>query len=340
MNQDHVNEYCDKGLVVIPSVLNEQEILEARRGLHESLMSYGCDVNALYDTAGTLESLSSTGGSGGVLDLFYEEWKLKLNEHPKIVSAVQTLWANTYACCTLENGLTSVFSHPYGAFDPFKGYMYIDRVCFRVPSAVSDRFKVASKMKRKGLQRSLTPHLDCCPHDMFGSNCKKWRPIQAFVSLTDSLEPEQGGFEACPYFHKEFYSWSSKREEEAKQVDLSTGIPPCVGDFTPISMSLDRDKEVLARFKHIPVRAGDLVLWDNKLPHANSRFNKLATPREVVYIGLLPEVSINRLYAKTQLERFRQGEVPTDQWHSCGRKEVCSYSFSDLGRKLMSIDSW
>merc|ERR1711991_575989 len=108
---------------------------------------------------------------------------------------------------------------------------------------------------------SLTPHLDCCPHRMFESDKEipKWRPIQAFLCLTDTLLPNQviqksyhslssrltlrssingfiqGGFEASRGLHENFETWV--RERKWTNADVPNSIsqpPPCVGDFTPI----------------------------------------------------------------------------------------------------------
>jgi hypothetical protein len=49
---------------------------------------------------------------------------------------------------------------------------------------------------------------------------------------------------------------------------------------------------------------------------------------------------MNKCYAEDQLRRFCCGEVPTDQWHDHAGKQECNYSFSDLGRKMMTIDSY
>lgn len=91
--------------------------------------------------------------------------------------------------------------------------MYIDRVCFRVPEIISQKFRV----KKKSLHRSLTPHLDCCPHKLYTSEKEfpKWRPIQAFISLTDTLKINEGGFEAHPGFHIKFNDWVANRKPSA-----------------------------------------------------------------------------------------------------------------------------
>ena len=41
-------------------------------GFHEYLLNRGIDGDNLEETAGKLSELSSTGGSGGVIDAFYQ----------------------------------------------------------------------------------------------------------------------------------------------------------------------------------------------------------------------------------------------------------------------------
>jgi hypothetical protein len=244
-----IDRFIEDGVIVIPNVLDDAEVAAALASFKQSLQEKGCDCTNLDTTARSLGSLSSTYGAGGILDIFYEDWKLQLNEHPSVVSAIQSLWAATYATHTAENP-SAEYSHPYGPFDPHQGYMYIDRVCYRIPSDISAQLGIS---KKKHLQRSLTPHLDCCPHDMYGKD-SKWRPVQAFLCLTDTLLPEQGGFEACPGHHKGFAEWAANR-----LASPGTSAPPCVGDFTPIRPAEDR--AVLEGVRHIPCKAGDLVCW-------------------------------------------------------------------------------
>lgn len=218
--------------------------------------------------------------------------------------------------------------------------MAIDRVCFRVPENISEKFHVKKGKKVQKLQRSLTPHLDCCPHNMFtnddsSSSTKRWKPIQAFIALTDNLEADTGGFEAVPGFHCDFNEWAARRPPTAG-TQLSTA--PCVGSFTPIRPIEDR--EVIEQFRHIPCRAGDLVVWDYRIPHANARFNHSLISREVIYLGFLPYVDVNIAFAREQLKRMNDGVTPVGQWGGSTIGLTCDFEFSDLGRKLMLIDSW
>lgn len=263
---------------------------------------------------------------------------------------------------------------------------------------------------------------------------RKWRPIQALVSLTDEqVEPQKGGFEAAKGFHLEFDTWAKERAPTQQPLpssgnkgstsknckkggasegnlkgkkncsssgasksessgsssssisstpgsgDQSTGglsqaaSPPCVGEYTPIRPR--EDAAVLKRVEHVACRAGDLILWDNRIPHANSLHHLGLAAREAVFLGFLPAVPLNQSYASTQLEAFRAGVPPSDQWieptarglpppetqprndeaghessssriiGSANSQEVENpiagvYEFSPLGRKLMAIDAW
>lgn len=115
---------------------------------------------------------------------------------------------------------------------------------------------------------------------------------------------------------------------------------PCVGEYTHLSPSLDRD--IMQRVKHIPVRAGSVVFWDNRIPHGNSYRNDppaandiaiaangngdgeasfsdvLGTSgsRAVVYCSFLPDVPINRTFVQRQLEDWKMQRAPRvgDRW--------------------------
>mmetsp|Transcript_26880 Transcript_26880/g.56059 ORF Transcript_26880/g.56059 Transcript_26880/m.56059 type:complete len:391 (-) Transcript_26880:71-1243(-) len=283
--------------------------------------------------------------------------------------------------------------HPFGEFECNKGFMYIDRIGYRIPTklaetigkqlstkeisqptllstnklpASSNATKPTPKKKKKKpkpIQRSLTPHFDCCPekyHDTANKN--KWRPIQCFVSLTDNLQPNTGGFEAAPGFHREFRSWvengrqfdrssrgsvgSSSSVDNIEMLSSAQTTPsssppqqhpqPCVGEYTHLNPTHDR--ELMQRVQHVPVKAGSVVFWDNRIPHSNSYRNDPIRPRAndtdeaatddidvslgtcgsraVVYCSFLPDVQINRRFVARQLEDWKMQRAPRvgDRW--------------------------
>lgn len=386
LSQEQISDFLTDGVLVVENVFTEDEINEARLGLRSTLMKYGIDTTRLQETGGNLKHLSSTNGSGGVLDIFYPEWKFKMMFNPKFFSVISQLWDVSFHHQDNNNFLGDKGNvdnddfkrHPFGPFDTSRGYVYIDRIGYRIPTKIAECLGNSgrkSKKKSRPIQRSLTPHLDCCPttilNDYYfnqdksygennnGSNNdptgkmppSKWRPLQSFISLTDNLEPSTGGFEAVKGFHRKFDHWA--RYERKPSVNPSTGeisssSHPCVGEFTPIRPK--EDKDVLSQVTHIPCKKGSVVIWDNRIPHANSWKNNSDQTREVVYASFLPDVDINRKYAEKQLCDYESGLIPRDQWIEVGEnnknktspfERESQYSFSSLfERKLMSIDKW
>lgn len=268
LSASQIEEFKARGVLVVEGVLSDAQVDEALLGLETALLARGVCPDQ-PSSMRNLAALSSTNGAGGVLDLFYDDWKMRLVEHESILQIMLDLFAHTFATCEGD------FAHPYGEFDATKAYAYIDRVCYRVPDTVS----IACGSRKRPLQRGLAPHLDCCPHLLYAEPSRtKWKPIQAFVSLTATLDHDEGGFECCPGHHRRFADWAKLRPGTP-----SSAAPVCVGEFTPIRAAEDAD--VLARFEHIPCGRGALVVWDNRLPHANARCNRSTVTRQVVYIG-------------------------------------------------------
>ena len=249
--------------------------------------------------------------------------------------------------------------HPYGPFNQQQGFMYIDRIGYRLPSElsqslgelISDPNLSKKKKKKASMQRSLTPHLDCCPTSLFPDSATRWRPIQCFVSLTDSLEPNTGGFEIYQHdqgLHRIFDEWVKNRPPTIiTKNSTEMSIPaPCLGNYSHIRPT--EDAEVMQRVGHVPVAAGSAVFWDVRMAHANAYRHEGTSPRAVVYCSFLPNVPLNRDYAlNTQLVKFLAKKPQTDQWNHIVESEEnndmdCSqnYSFSPLGRKLIGLDPW
>jgi hypothetical protein len=370
LNEQQIEEFLREGVLVVDDILNPTEVDQAKRGLVETLTENGVNANDLlvFGTGRALQNLSSTNGSGGVLDVFYPQWKLCVATNPLLFHATCQLWEAAY--CHKNESIDSLDQtdrfkwHPYGTFETTQGFMYIDRIGYRIPTCTAEKLGAemiqgdVGRTKRKvmPLQRSLTPHLDCCPSNLY-SDKTKWRPIQCFVSLTDNLIRNTGGFEAAPGFHRDFENWTKTRQPTvfSKKINGSvkhTTLPaPCLGEYTHIRPKEDSD--VLARIRHIPARAGSAVFWDNRIPHANSYRNDDRQARAVVYCSFLPNVAINREYVHQQLLNFQRGKKPTDQWINVGdddgelTTDVNEHNgsnetptFSPLGRKLMGIDDW
>ena len=378
LESSQIETYLNDGVLVVDNVLSEEELEQANDGLIRSLRGRGVESFDVDDEESALafQKLSSTNGSGGVLDIFHDDWKLQLiATHPKLFSITQQLWKAGHG-----RGGTDRESlpeekrfqwHPYGEVDfENKGYCYIDRIGYRLPTELAQEWgdrihkrnartnstTPTSKKKKKlrSIQRSLTPHLDCCP-DTFYENTNKWRPIQCFVSLTDNLQANTGGFEAVlGGFHRTFDEWARTRNMDSTSENGTAADPaPCLGEYTHIRPK--EDMHVMKRVCHIPVKAGSAVFWDNRIPHANAYRNDNNTlARAVVYASFLPDIELNRRYVKNQLQAWKLRQPIRDQWNHIPEEndsieeEILGKTnsaenetiFSDLGKKLMGIELW
>jgi len=400
LTEYQVRNFLENGILVVEDVLTPLQLEETREGLSKSLLEYGVDVNNLTNTASNIRYLSSTNGAGGILDVYYPQWKMKIALNEKNFRITTELWQAAFIC----NGESiddlskdDYFKfHPYGIFDSRKGYAYIDRIGYRLSTVLSEElgserrqivvnnlssvgdYNIVDVSKRNKntnvpLQRCLCPHLDCCPYTVYSplNNDKekklKWRPIQCFISLTENMKPNTGGFEAAPGFHRQFMEWKrhilpsrviSNPMNKRRENTLGRNPSFCVGEY--MHMRQKEDKDVIQMIRHIAVPAGSAVFWDNRIPHGNSYRNDTDIPREVVYCSFLPDVDINRKFIRSQLEDWKRRRLPKegDRWVGLkenvtdfingifdeievnGMKEDECQHFTDFEKKLMGIKDW
>lgn len=382
MLEEQIQTFLKDGILVVDNVLTPDQVENALQALSETLArNASIDTENLSATGHGLQKLSSTNGSGGVLDLFYDDWKCEIATNPRLFRVTTQLWGASY--CHKGETLEELSEdeayrwQPYGPFDCSKGFCYMDRIGYRLPTELATQLgadlqdkeesatnnaKKQKKKKSMAIQRSLTPHLDCCPDTFFSPDKSKWRPIQCFISLSDTPEPNMGGFEAAPGFHRQFNRWAAdrapttqtlkkKQQIRGKRVVTEEEVffpAPCIGEYT--HMRPGEDSDVMERVQHISVRAGSAVFFDNRTPHANAYRHDGNRPRTVVYCSFLPDVAINRPFVCQQLSKWRRGVPPNDQWVGDGTGEDDSDErdqdmlnkawLTPLARKLMSIDPW
>ena len=132
LTPDQINTYHRDGILVVHDLLSHSELLEARAGLANTLLKEnGVDVCNLSTTGHNLINASSTNGAGGVLDIFYPDWKMKIATNERLFHMTCQLWKETY-CYSGEKGSDGILNedeansykwHPYGKFDYDRGYM-------------------------------------------------------------------------------------------------------------------------------------------------------------------------------------------------------------------------
>jgi hypothetical protein len=145
--------------------------------------------------------------------------------------------------------------------------------------------------------------------------------LQGVLALTDTAA-DQGGFRCIPSLWNDRYAWPSK--------------PIIAPNGEEDWLAITNSREIV----YVEAKAGDLIVWDSRLPHGNSK-NLSATPRVAFYILMGP--TDNEALRQANIESWRSGRcVPwwrdrpgydrTEPWPPA--------DLTDLGRKLLGLDNW
>ncbi len=149
--------------------------------------------------------------------------------------------------------------------------------------------------------------------------------VQGVLALTDTSEA-MGGFQCVPGFHRVLDKWIATQPADRNPYapDLNA-LPPGM-KVTPI-----------------PMRAGDLLIWDTLLAHGNGH-NVSARPRLAQYITMLPVGSEEERLAR--IERWRKRQKPPNDRAFPGdprrleEMQGRTAELTPLGRKLLGLDRW
>jgi hypothetical protein len=149
--------------------------------------------------------------------------------------------------------------------------------------------------------------------------------VQGVLSLTDVV-PGQGGFQCVPGFHRRIDEWIATQPADRD---------PFRPDLTGLEV------------QQIGTRAGDLLIWDSRLPHGTSP-NRSDRPRLAQYISMFPADEANEAHRERRLHAWRtrttphdpQGfPFPGDPREREARQGVIA-ELTPLGRRLLGLDRW
>jgi ectoine hydroxylase-related dioxygenase (phytanoyl-CoA dioxygenase family) len=150
--------------------------------------------------------------------------------------------------------------------------------------------------------------------------------LQGVLALTDTTE-EMGGFCCIPGFHKNLAEWIADQP----------------GDRNPRAPDLSRLPNGF-KVTPIPMKAGDIVIWNRLLAHGNGR-NEGTRPRLAQYITMYP-ASDDAAARESRVECWRDRHAPAGwekdipEKYKGREKGNPPAELSALGRKLLGLDSW
>jgi Phytanoyl-CoA dioxygenase (PhyH) len=146
------------------------------------------------------------------------------------------------------------------------------------------------------------------------------RMFQGVLALTDTAA-DQGGFCCAPSLYKNRAAWPRKPSVDASGVEswLATTTEP----------------EIL----YPSARAGDLIVWDSRLAHGNSK-NRSSNPRLAFYVMMGPS---NDSFRRAAVESWRTGRCVA-WWRSRPEYDRVEpwppATLTALGRRLLGLDEW
>lgn len=318
LSKEQIDEYYKNGVLVIENVLTEEEVNIARQGLHQQLLTFGIDHDKVLNGEQILKEDGRIKGSPS--KIFYGKWKIDIQLHDKVYAYSKALMEETYfknsAPCPFQGRLNEAsadvqpFNHPFGKANDI--LPYIDRICWRLPDHIRP-------------EGGLSMHLDRNPFDPYlykSDGIKKWKPIQAFISLTDQFGSTSGGLRVVKGFHRRIDEYFSKTEPHSSGVakqHSKLGITKSFketlsepeysgGEF--YRMNSKTHAPLQKQLEPINAPKGSLVLWDNRLPHATTDLYENFDSREVVYIGWLPNIDLNQKYWIEQSNAIKKNIPP------------------------------
>jgi Phytanoyl-CoA dioxygenase (PhyH) len=166
---------------------------------------------------------------------------------------------------------------------------------------------------REGIADALPIHFDVDPRD----NTQQWSP--GVVALTDAPEGH-GGFCCVPTMFRDRSTWPSAWPISDRGVE-----------YRPDTDGYD--------IVEVPMRKGDLLVFDSHLPHGTVR-NHGSTPRASFYVQLHPcgteTERVNRL------ADVREGRCPSWWRWKPGhdRLDPAEPALTELGRRLLGSTPW
>lgn len=208
-------------------------------------------------------------------------------------------------------------------------WVSIDRAGVKRPGVIRDGHKTIDKSHW---------HRDAFVH----TDCNLWYPplqleIQGLLALDDT-QVGQGGFACIPGFHKEFREWCAAHQNWTVKDPKK-------------KFNKFMDQELItSKLKQIPMKAGDFLVWNNLLPHCNTR-NTSEKWRFCYYIRMFRADGEHEQLRRYAVEAYSEGKRPAhfatggttpNDWATIemGAKFIPPPELTELGRKLVGIENW
>jgi Phytanoyl-CoA dioxygenase (PhyH) len=92
---------------------------------------------------------------------------------------------------------------------------------------------------------------------------------------------------------------------------------------------------------HVAAQTGDLIVWDSRLPHGNSK-NRSSKPRIAFYVMMDP-FPADGAFRQVQIDSWHTGRCVPWWRNRLGYDRIEPWppaGLSELGRRLLGLDEW
>ncbi|PRP86525.1 hypothetical protein PROFUN_05307 [Planoprotostelium fungivorum] len=306
LSRQHIDTFLDVGYVVVPGLIPPELVTRHR----EQVLQFAEKHGVRQDDPSTWKNFSNIGrGFGGMIEFMHGE----AANHIRQLDSLHLAYAQLFEATYCEDD--TQWPNRLGSFSPERMYCFLNRCCYRAPS------------KDNAPQRDTGVHLDLNPYDPFQLNeagtsqLMFWQPIQGMLAVTDSLQRGSGGFT----------DHTDVKQEAPKDLSLKRGNATDLNDrFPPEKMEF------------VPLKEGDFLFWDWRLPHSSEAENREGF-RQVLYVGHLPDVQLNRDFIerqKTILETGRHHNFMSKKFIDIEVDGYKPFEWSPLGKNLMGLQPW
>lgn len=150
--------------------------------------------------------------------------------------------------------------------------------------------------------------------------------VQGVLALADQTNLEMGGFQCIPWLYRNYDSWKQSQPEDRNR-------------FQPDTKGLEE------HFVKVPLKAGDLLIFNSLEPHGIRPNNSKDKVRIAQYISMMPAEEENIALKEWRINSWKNRIAPEGHAFPGDPRnwEQTKYNIaklSTLGEKLLGLKSW
>lgn len=292
LHPEHLDAFRHDGYVVVKGIFTESEVARYRKHLDAWLQERGADLKG--------RNHQEVGESyGGFLEMYHGHAKEMLWANEDF----DKVWTDIF---TIYQGDTQGFEHSQGTFDPTEKYLFPDKASVRFPDSFGTGQEGMSECVDWDIYNNvygpaqgefgnwLFKHREGAV--VFHSPIDVWRPVQCSVAMTKANAGE-GNFRCAPGWHLKMAEYSQQMRNRFGEEEFRKGWVQASKCFM-VNKAEGWADEMLDDFIDVPVEAGDIILWDTRLPYSNHVAHTGSVPHVCDFNSRIPGTPANRAFAQ------------------------------------------